>query len=301
MTKPRLSVVIPTYQRNDELARCLDCLAPEVQSLPQEGYEVIVSDDGRAISAEEMISQNYPWARWTKGPARGIGANRNQGASQANAGWIVFFDSDTLPDPDCLRVYAKAIEANPEAIAFEGAILGSGDMDKEWFRCPVNTHGGLFWTANVAIRTETFRAIGGFDPELVSYHEDREIYERLKQICPVDFLSEAIVIHPARRTTFRHEVGRIPRRMCDLAYFVKRHGPRIGQPNLGSGLLHGMIFQTRGVWQALRIRHYADAFQEFLCLASFPFLFTYFYAKARPTKNHDPKISNQATCSVVQS
>jgi len=42
----------------------LDCLAPGVQTLPAEQYEVIVSDDGRQTTAEEMIRERYPWVKW---------------------------------------------------------------------------------------------------------------------------------------------------------------------------------------------------------------------------------------------
>jgi len=282
MTKPFLSVVIPTYQRNDELAQCLRTLAPGVQNLPSENYEVIVSDDGRAITAEAMIAREYPWARWEQGPALGIGSNRNNGAAHANGRWLVFIDSDTLPDAECLRIYFEAARGRPEAIAFEGAIHGSGKLDTEWYRCPINTHGGLFWTANVAIRKDIFDSIEGFDPALVFYHEDQDIYERLKQIQPIDFLVKAVVVHPARPTTFRHEASRILCRMHDIAYYMKRHGPRLGQPNLVAAMLHLIDFQVRQVWRTARVLHFAEAFSEFLYLVSYPFFFPYFYAKAQP-------------------
>ncbi|MHC5729635.1 MAG: glycosyltransferase family 2 protein, partial [Nostoc sp.] len=65
------SVIIPTYHRNDLLAKCLDCLAPGVQTLSAEQYEVIVTDDGSQTTAEEMIRQQYPWAKWVAGPRKG--------------------------------------------------------------------------------------------------------------------------------------------------------------------------------------------------------------------------------------
>jgi glycosyltransferase involved in cell wall biosynthesis len=65
---PIFSVIIPTYHRNDLLAKCLDCLAPGTQTLHTEQYEVIVTDDGSQTTAEEMIKQQYPWAKWVAGP-----------------------------------------------------------------------------------------------------------------------------------------------------------------------------------------------------------------------------------------
>ena len=77
-----ISVIIPTFQRNDLLAQCLDRLAPVQQpglDVLQPGqaespepaepfaYEVIVTDDGVSTTAETMIRQQYPWARWMAG------------------------------------------------------------------------------------------------------------------------------------------------------------------------------------------------------------------------------------------
>ena len=43
---PSFSVVIPTCERNDLLARCLERLAPGAQRFSADRYEVIVTDDG---------------------------------------------------------------------------------------------------------------------------------------------------------------------------------------------------------------------------------------------------------------
>ena len=74
------SVIIPTYHRNDLLAKCLDCLASNVQTLTSDDYEVIVTDDGSLTTAEEMINQHYSWVKWVAGSHNGPAANRNNGA-----------------------------------------------------------------------------------------------------------------------------------------------------------------------------------------------------------------------------
>ena len=60
MSEVPVSVIVPTCHRNDVLAKCLDCLAPGVQTLPSDQYEVIVTDDGSQDTAEQMIHQRYP-------------------------------------------------------------------------------------------------------------------------------------------------------------------------------------------------------------------------------------------------
>ena len=82
MTTPArlISVVIPTRDRNESLARCLDRLAPCAQSLAHDQYEVVVADDSAHAAARELIFERYPWVRWTGGPRRGPAANRNAGS-----------------------------------------------------------------------------------------------------------------------------------------------------------------------------------------------------------------------------
>jgi glycosyltransferase involved in cell wall biosynthesis len=113
--KPYFSVIIPTYHRNDLLAKCLDCLADGIQTLPFEQYKVIVTDDGSETTAEEMIRECYPWVQWVAGPHKGPAANRNNGAKYAKGKWLAFTDDDCLPDPQWLETYAEATVAEPFA------------------------------------------------------------------------------------------------------------------------------------------------------------------------------------------
>lgn len=70
---PVLSVLIPTYNRREIVARCLKSLAE--QTLPPEQYEVIVIDDGSTDGTDEMLaSLDYPaslrWKKFPHGPFR---------------------------------------------------------------------------------------------------------------------------------------------------------------------------------------------------------------------------------------
>jgi glycosyltransferase involved in cell wall biosynthesis len=104
-----ISVVIPTRHRNKALAECLQRLAPGVQTLPADGYEVIVTDDGSVTTAEVLVRERFPWARWTAGPRRGPAANRNHGASVARGDCLAFTDDDCLPSPGWLAAFAAAM------------------------------------------------------------------------------------------------------------------------------------------------------------------------------------------------
>ena len=194
------SVIVPTCQRDDLLARCLERLAPEVQRGFAGTHETIVSDDGSAPTAQALIAARFTWARWLEGPRRGPAANRNHGSRNATGEWLVFVDDDCIPDPDYLAALAHALAAYPETNVFEGRTYVDRPRRSLAESAPVNESGGCLWSCNFAIRRSLFEAMNGFD-ERFQYPamEDVEFRLRLKQRSEYfRFVREAAVCHPWR-------------------------------------------------------------------------------------------------------
>jgi GT2 family glycosyltransferase len=216
------SVIIPTYHRNDLLAKCLDGLAPGVQSLSADQYEVIVSDDGRQTTAKAMIQQHYPWVRWVEGPRKGPAANRNNGARYAQREWLVFTDDDCLPDPQWLSAYKEAV--SDSALALEGSIHPIGDPNQDLAECPVNLTGGCFWSANIAVKRSVFEALGGFDQSYVlAAHEDQDLKTRLERLTTILFVPRAKVYHPVRIISLKQAINHIPAKAKNWSYHVLKN------------------------------------------------------------------------------
>ncbi len=196
-----ITVVIPTCGRPEPLAACLVRLAPGAQTVGIDHYQVIVTDDGPpGRQVEEMIVEKFPWVWWTAGPRRGPAANRNQGAILANGDVLVFFDDDCLPDVGVLAVYARVFSEDPELQAAEGRIVADRQPVRFDEVAPINETGGLFWSCNIAVRTDLFRRLGGFD-ERFPYPamEDVELRCRLRRAkIKSAFVPAASVTHPLR-------------------------------------------------------------------------------------------------------
>lgn len=190
--------MIPTYHRNDLLAKCLDCLAPGVQTLPANQFEVIVTDDGAASTSEQMIQEQFPWAKWTQGPRRGPAANRNHGASLARSEWIAFTDDDCLPDPDWLKAFIKDTASGFSVL--EGKTTCEEGTPSPMYSAPANESGGYLWSCNMALRREVFEGLSGFDEGFPNAAgEDVDFRERLADSgYRFKFVSEAVVDHPPR-------------------------------------------------------------------------------------------------------
>lgn len=200
---PLFSVIIPTYHRNDLLAKCLDCLAPNVQTLPPDKYEVIVTDDGCETTAEQMTHERYRWAKWVAGPCKGPAANRNNGAMYAQGEWLAFTDDDCLPDPQWLENYAKAIVAHPAYLVFEGRTYVDRPRRSLAETSPINETGGYLLSCNFTLQKQLFESLAGFDERFIyAAMEDVDLRLRLTESgYKFYFVRTASVCHPWRHST----------------------------------------------------------------------------------------------------
>jgi GT2 family glycosyltransferase len=194
-----MSVVVPTRHRNGQLATCLERLSPAAQSLGADLYEVIVTDDGEASTAEALVAARFPWAQWTAGPRRGPAANRNHGASLARGQWLAFTDDDCLPSPGWLAAYAAEV-ARGGATVLEGRTTCAAGIHSILDEAPINTTGGNLWSCNMMIARPAFQAVGVFDERFPhAAVEDMEFHSRVKRAAlPTRFVPEAVVDHPPR-------------------------------------------------------------------------------------------------------
>ena len=194
----KLSVIIPTCNRPDELALCLQRLDPAAQSMAADQFEVIVTDDSPGQATEQRVKAQFPWVRWVQGPRRGPAANRNNGARCASAEWLVFTDDDCLPEPTFLGAYAGAMERPDCPEVLEGRTSAIGTKDHPLASAPINESGGYLWSCNFAIRSSVFRAVGGFDEDFpFAAMEDSDLELRLRRMAVRRlFVRDAAILHP---------------------------------------------------------------------------------------------------------
>jgi len=235
---PIFSVVIPTYRRHRQLCDCLDCLAlyfdVDAQHPLAAGIEVIVSDDARDQQLRTLLHQRYPWCRYSAGPGRGPAANRNHGARQASAVWLVFTDDDCMPQPGWIEAFNRHSD---QCDVMEGQTSASDRRTRLDQECPINTSGGYLWSCNFAIRRETFLQLGGFNEHFpVAAMEDVELNRRINQAgLRRTFLAMAEVKHP-----WRSRKGRsfLRAKACSIATYVGLHPETASSFSLRSQLLN---------------------------------------------------------------
>ncbi len=197
MECPRVSVIIPTYNRLGFLREALD----SVHAQTFQDYEVIVVDDGSTEDIAAGVADHPVRPRIVRQERSGPGAARNRGIEEAVAEKIAFLDSDDLWAPTKLARFIDMLESSPEVRIAYGPML---PIDAERHDVPGRTkrcHDGrittqLFLSSFVHVPTvvsykKTLVDIGGFDPGL-PVCEDYDLWLRLSVFEPFALVEEPL-------------------------------------------------------------------------------------------------------------
>ncbi|MCI0561349.1 MAG: glycosyltransferase, partial [Nitrososphaera sp.] len=194
----RFSIIIPTYNEQEYIERCLQSIF--LQEFDKKEFEVIVSD---ALSEDETVRLALSHsARVVNTTKRGIAHGRNIGAQNAKGEILLFVDADVTLTPDFLSRIDKAFQS-PGTIAVTGkAIPVDGNAFARmvyrstyllvnvfhFFGMPL--YPGLC----VAYRAAAFGKLGGFREDF-GVAEDLDLSKRISQLgtCRVDNSARAYV------------------------------------------------------------------------------------------------------------
>jgi GT2 family glycosyltransferase len=218
---PQVSVVIPTHDRRELLARTLDALGR--QTCDPARFEVVIAANACSDDTVRYTrSLETPYAmRVLDLPSPGVSAARNAGAEAASAPLLILLDDDIAVTPDFveahleshgigaemttselpLRVtvgYLPAVRPS-ETDFFALALVGWWEAMFDLMREPGHRWGYTdLLSGNFSMPRQAFLAHGGFDTRL-RCHEDYELGYRLIQSgCLFSFSERAAGAHDDR-------------------------------------------------------------------------------------------------------
>jgi glycosyltransferase involved in cell wall biosynthesis len=195
---PRVTVIIPTYNRRDLVREA-------IASVTAQSYtdcEVIVVDDGSDDGTAEVVQQ-FARIRYIYQPNHGVSAARNAGVALAQGELLAFLDSDDLWQPRKLECQVALFDQDPG--------IQICQTDEMWIRDgvrvnPHNKHrktGGdifarslelcLVSPSAVMMRRALFEELGGFDETLPAC-EDYDLWLRITTRLPVHFIEMPLVV-----------------------------------------------------------------------------------------------------------
>ncbi|WP_080811506.1 glycosyltransferase family 2 protein [Halomicronema hongdechloris] len=189
-----ISVVIPTYNRQPILEKCLRAMEQQQfpDPTPVAGYEIIVVDDGSTDGTVAWLTAEtaqFPHVRLVQQDHQGPAAARNLGVHRAQGDYIVFIDSDLVVLPDFLQCHAATLVEGQarlgQRVFTYGRVINTCNFDdptSEPYKV-TDFSQAYFATGNVAIAKHWLLQAGLFDTQFTLYGwEDLELGVRLKQL-----------------------------------------------------------------------------------------------------------------------
>jgi glycosyltransferase involved in cell wall biosynthesis len=215
VTRPVVSVIVPTHDRPEALGRCLRALA--AQRFPADSFEVIVVDDGSLRVEAVARAAEIPGlaVRFFRQPRSGPAAARNCGASRATGDLLAFTDDDCEPDPSWLAALVEGWRRRSDCMLGGQTInllvddrfatashLTVAFLYDYFNRDPENAV--FFASNNMAMPSDALRRINGFDATFgLPAAEDRELCDRwLHHGGRLAYVPSAVVGH-AHHQSFR--------------------------------------------------------------------------------------------------
>jgi glycosyltransferase involved in cell wall biosynthesis len=242
---PKVSVVIPTYNRADKVQKSVESVL--AQSLAD--LEVIVVDDGSSDETAQTLQHAFgDRIRYYFQPNQGVSVARNRGIEVARGEWVAFLDSDDLWEKDKLEWQFKALDRfgprcgacytdtrlfnHPETRTLfqmaeknyrhEGVVGINSDV----LRLLVKPGGAgmVVHLSSLLARADIIRKTSGFNLSLL-YSEDSEFMFRLAMLTCFCYVNHPLVLFDRSPVEERH-VG-VSSVWGDLDFFLQNNQRRL--------------------------------------------------------------------------
>lgn len=206
-----VSVVIPAFNEEENIAACLDALVVQDTERP---VEVIVVDNAstdKTSAIAKSYAKKIPHLKVILEKKRGRGAARCRGCKEATGDILFSTDADAIVPPNWISAMLRELERDKHVACVTGLpmITDCEKMENAFFNAYVVLHMhayrlifGHFSISgfNFAMRRSVYDAIGGFNPEADAY-EDLELSFAIhkKKLGKIKLVEEPRVIFSGRR------------------------------------------------------------------------------------------------------
>lgn len=200
MSRPRVSIVIPVFDKVEYTTACLLALS---EHTPPEDFEVVLVDNGSTDGTAQLLATLEGDVRVVRNEVnRGFAVACNQGAAVAGAPVVVFLNNDTEPRSGWLEALLRVLDERPQVgvvgsrLLFpDGRVQHAGVLLVEDLvhgyplggehvhalaagddpRVLVPTDFQAVTAACMAVRRDLFEHVGGFDEGYWNGNEDVDL------------------------------------------------------------------------------------------------------------------------------
>ena len=207
--KIKFSIVIPVYNRPDEVAELLESLSKQTDK----GFEVLVIEDGSSVPCEDVCKQYADKLdlHYYFKPNSGRSETRNYGIERATGDWFIIYDSDVIVPPQYIATVREELAKNPVDCygGPDAADESFSDVQKaiNYSMTSVMTTGGIRGATknkekfsprsfNMGISRKCYETVGGYKNMI---GEDIDLSIRIKAAgFKTTLIPEAYVYHKRR-------------------------------------------------------------------------------------------------------
>lgn len=201
---PLVSVVVVNYRGADDTITCLRALREDL-NYPADRLQIICVDNASDDGSAERIAAAAPYVELVRSPKNlGFAGGSNLGAQHARGEVLAFLNNDARPHRDWVHAAVRVLRTDPtvgavasKVLDWDGKRIDFVDGGLTWFGMGYKRFAGqpvgvvpselqdaprdvLFGTGSALfVRTELFRALGGFDDRYFMFYEDVDLGWRL--------------------------------------------------------------------------------------------------------------------------
>jgi GT2 family glycosyltransferase len=195
--KPRVSILIPTYNKAAYTHKCLQTLRTNTASQ----FEVIIVDNNSTDETGKLLDRVRNARIIRNKENRFLAPAWNQAAQAAQAEYLLFLNTDVFVQPDCINMLVKTLESaldigavGAKLIGRDGRLLEAGSIiwsDGSTFgygrgEDPDNPQYNFLRDVDycsgacLLVRRDLFEKLGGLDESFVPmYYEDTDLCVRI--------------------------------------------------------------------------------------------------------------------------
>lgn len=206
----KVSVIVPVYNTEEYLRKCLDSLVNQDFS----SYEVIIVNDGSTDNSIKVIDEyvrKYDFVKAFSKKNGGLSSARNYGIEKASGKYLTFVDSDDYVEESYLKkLYSIMDKENSDLAVCEFSyIYSDGNI--------VRSYSNLDYTDDILkkyLLTPPMAPIRMFKKDLFNHIKFKEgIYYEDLELCPklvkyakkVSFVNESLYNYLIRENSIMHQ------------------------------------------------------------------------------------------------
>ena len=287
---PKVSVIIPTYNRASYICETIDSVLDQTFT----DYEIIVVDDGSTDNTKEIVSlhiEKYSKKiRYFYQENRGEAGARNTGIKESKGEYIAFLDSDDIWHREKLEKQIKALEGSDVSLVYCSMYIikdGYVNYKKRKPSSPaLNFHdlllGGKSIPMTGLVKKNDLDKVGLFD-ESIKLACDYDMWLRFSMKYKIKFMNEPLAFYRRHASNISRDLGAV--KICGIKIFNKMLSNNTGIPKklLKSKLSReyyglGKIYYDKGEFKSAIL-------QVYNAIVSFPLVGLTFISSSESLRN----------------